>query len=953
MKDRDKTRAELLEELRELRLRFAALDSTQRDDDQTTTPNAIEHRTAILKKGHALARLGIYELVAPFEAKDVSWSQEMFRITGRSPALGAPAVQEYFDEIVHPEDQPRLKQAWELLSKKDGKFDLRYRVVRPEGSVRYIHSVGEVNCHANGELLKVIGTIIDRTEQEEAERKLQRMNQLFNSILENASLCVSRIDENGVVTESRGRALEKLGLKENELVGFNYLDPSSPHHAEVKRALAGEALKVTHRAVHEGKPLCFQNYLFPDKVTGKGLVNFSVDVTELTEAQEELKVQSRVLDSMGEGVNVSDENGNILYTNPAFDAMFGYSQGELTGAHTSLLNANPSDENDRLRGDIVESLKTKGVWSGEFSNRKKDGTLFFTSANISSLGISGKTCSISVQEDITERKQIEDALRLVVAGTSHGFGQDFILSLVRQLAAALRVRFAFVTELCEGREDRVRTLALWNGTGFSDNFEYDTQDTPCAEVVAKEITHFPERVQELFPKDTLLQEMGIESYLAIPLFDEAGKPLGHLGVMHDRPMEEATLATSILSVFASRAGAELERKRAEAALEKSHEQLRQAQKMEAIGKLAGGIAHDFNNLLTVINGYCEILLEELPSHFSHRQEIKGIHRAGDRAVLLTRQLLAFSRKQILKLETLNANEVVAELVVMLERIISENIEMRFHRNPQPLMVKADFGQVEQALLNIVINAQDAMTEGGQLTIQTSLVPAGSIQQTDLSVSKSTDYVEISVRDTGEGMKEETKRRLFEPFYTTKDVGKATGLGLAVVYGIIRQHDGYIVVESEPGKGTEIKLYFPVAEEIRIPQTRSDDAIHQQSRGETVLLIEDDDSVREIGVRMLAGFGYQVLTASDGVEAVEIFEREREHIDLVLMDVVMPRMSGPETYKQMREFKANLPAIFVTGHDLNSEIHKLDEYAEGSSIRVLRKPYSKTRLGQEISKLLGR
>ncbi len=953
MKDQDKTRAELLEELRELRLRFAALDSTQGDDDQTTTPNAIEHRTAILKKGHALARLGIYELVAPFGVEDVSWSQEMFRITGRSPALGAPAVQEYFDEIVHPEDQPRLKQEWELLSKKDGKFDLRYRVVRPDGSVRSIHSVGEVNCHANGKLLKVIGTIIDRTEQEEAERKLQRMNQLFNAILEDGSLCVSRIDENGVVTESRGRALEKLGLNENELVGVNFLDPSAPRHAEVKRALAGEALKVTHRAVHEGKALCFQNYLLPDKVSGKGLVNFSVDITELTEAQEELMVQSRVLDSMGEGVNVSDENGNIFYTNPAFDAMFGYSRGELIGAHVSSLNANPSDENDRLIGGIVEALKTREVWSGEFSNRKKDGTLFFTSANISSLSISGKTCSIAVQEDITERKQIEDALRLVGAGTSHGFGRDFIRSLVRQLAASLSVRFAFVCELCEGQEERARMLALWQGSDFGDVFEYDIQGTPCAEVIGRKLTYYPDRVQELFPKDTWLQEMGIESYLAVPLFDGAGEPLGHLGVMHDKPMEEATFAESILRVFASRAGAELERKRAEADLENSHEELRQAQKMEVIGGLAGGIAHDFNNLLTVINGYSEILLEELPSHFPHRQEIEGIHRAGDRAASLTRQLLAFSRKQMLKLESVNVNDLITELVVMLERIISEKIEIRFHKSSQQLLVRADSGQIQQALLNIVINAQDAMNEGGQLTLQTSLVPAGSSGGLGLAMDESADHVQILVKDTGQGMEEETKRRLFEPFYTTKEIGKATGLGLAVVYGIMKQHDGYIAVESKKGKGTTFKLYLAAVDGARTVQTRGDQAFSPETRGETVMWVEDDNSVLQVGVRILEGFGYKVLTARDGVEAIEIFEREREHIDLVLMDVVMPRMSGPETYKQMRALKANLPAIFVTGHDPQSEIRKLDEYSERSSIRVLRKPYSRARLGQEISKLLGR
>ncbi len=216
-----------------------------------------------------------------------------------------------------------------------------------------------------------------------------------------------------------------------------------------------------------------------------------------------------------------------------------------------------------------------------------------------------------------------------------------------------------------------------------------------------------------------------------------------------------------------------------------------------------------------------------------------------------------------------------------------------------------------------------------------------------------DYVEISVRDTGEGMGEETKQRLFEPFYTTKDVGKATGLGLAVVYGIMKQHDGYIGVESEQGKGTTVRLYFPVVEDIGIAQTQSAETFQLEGRGRTVMLIEDDDTVRKIGVRMLEGFGYEVLRARDGVEAVEIFERERENIDLVLLDVIMPRMSGPETYKRMRALKADLPAIFVTGHYLKSEIHELDDDSHGSSIRVLRKPYSKAQLGREIGQLLGR
>ena len=217
------------------------------------------------------------------------------------------------------------------------------------------------------------------------------------------------------MTESHGQALERIGLKENELVGFNYLDPSAPHHEEVKRALAGEAVGWMHTGVYEGERLHFRNYLLPDKVSGKGLVHFAVDITELTEAQEELKVQSLVLHSMAEGVNVSDKNGNIFYTNPAFDAMFGYSRGELIGADVSVLNASPPDENRRLVRTIVEGLKARGIWSGELHNRKKDGTNFFTSTSITNLTLSDRIYAISVQEDITECKRAEQSRERALA----------------------------------------------------------------------------------------------------------------------------------------------------------------------------------------------------------------------------------------------------------------------------------------------------------------------------------------------------------------------------------------------------------------------------------------------------------------------------------------------------------------------------------------------------------
>jgi len=337
------------------------------------------------------------------------------------------------------------------------------------------------------------------------------------------------------------------------------------------------------------------------------------------------------------------------------------------------------------------------------------------------------------------------------------------------------------------------------------------------------------------------------------------------------------------------------------------EQLRQAQKMQAVGQLAGGIAHDFNNLLTVIHGQAEMMAEHLANSDPAYSRLDEIQRAAERASALTRQLLAFSRRQVLKTRILDLNSVVANINQMLARLIGRNIELSFSPDPALWPIKVDPGQVEQVLMNLAVNARDAMPGGGRVAIETRNIAAGEHFRT----LPPGDFVQLSVRDTGHGMDEATRARIFEPFFTTKRAGKGTGLGLSVVYGVVKQSGGHVHVESEPGVGTTFFIYLPRSEGAAadVPQSVSV-AIPQGS--ETVLLVEDDEPIRRMIADFLESHGYRVLVAKDGPEGLEMLESHRG-IALVLSDLMMPRMGGKELAARAREILPGIKIILMSGN----------------------------------------
>ena len=382
--------------------------------------------------------------------------------------------------------------------------------------------------------------------------------------------------------------------------------------------------------------------------------------------------------------------------------------------------------------------------------------------------------------------------------------------------------------------------------------------------------------------------------------------------------------------------------------ERLTDQLRQSQKMQAVGELAGGVAHDFNNLLMVVKGHAQLLLDRIPESSSLRLSAEQVDKAADRAATLTRQLLAFSRKQVLQPRVMDLNDAVAGMIKMFSRVIGENIEMAFLPGGKLGHVRADPGQIEQVLLNLVVNARDAMPDGGRLTIETSNVELDSAYAAVHTSVAPGQYVMLTVTDTGCGMDSETQARIFEPFFTTKGPGKGTGLGLATVYGVVKQSGGYIYVYSELGRGTTFKIYLPQvwAEVERLsPDTQK----KRSSRGtETILFVEDEQSVRELVRDYLVGAGYCMLEASDGTQALKVAAAHPGPIHILITDVVMPHLSGPELASKLTAERPNLKVLFISGYTDDTVFRH--GVLEGG-VAFLQKPFNLKALSQKIHEVL--
>jgi signal transduction histidine kinase len=388
-----------------------------------------------------------------------------------------------------------------------------------------------------------------------------------------------------------------------------------------------------------------------------------------------------------------------------------------------------------------------------------------------------------------------------------------------------------------------------------------------------------------------------------------------------------------------------------AARQRAEQQFLQSQKLEAVGRLAGGVAHDFNNILTVILGTSEILLSRHDLNGS-RGMVEEISKAAERAAELTRQLLTFSRQEIVTQVTLSLNAVVTDAEKMLRRVVKENIRLDLKLSTAPRCVKADPGQMEQVLMNLVVNASDAMPDGGRISIETSATDPDAALRHSNAGERSGAFVRLTVSDTGCGMDERTKARICEPFFTTKAKGEGTGLGLATVYGIIREAGGWIDVESQPGRGSTFHVYLPecLADEVpAMPAIKIETAPCAQRRAETVLLVEDEDILRRLLQKIMADSGYRVLAASNGQEAIRLCEEHAGPIHILLTDLVLPGMSGRQISEHVSNLRAGIPVLFMSGYTDDEQVR---QGIRASSHQFLQKPFTPTALTHKLRDVMG-
>jgi PAS domain S-box-containing protein len=650
------------------------------------------------------------------------------------------------------------------------------------------------------------------------------------------------------------------------------------------------------------------NHAFPH------LRGIMVDITERKVAEDQLKKSEEryrdLVENAHDLIYEHDLEGNYISANKEVQQITGYSQEESLHLNQSQIVAPESLE--KAREMMGRKLAGGRVTSYELEIIAKDGHRVAVEVNSSLVLRDGVPVGVrGIARDITQRKLVEEELR--------------------------------------ESEERYRLLFESNPQPM---WVYDYKTLRFLAVNQAAVRHYGYSkeeflgmtIKDIHPTDDLPALMNLLS---------KGPSADNASIWRHQKKNGTIIEAEVTShplVFDGRR-AELilanditERKRLEAALLFSEEQLRQSQKLEAIGQLAGGVAHDFNNLLTVIGGYSSILLNKFDQDSPFRASVEEIKKASDRAGGLTRQLLAFSRKQILQPEILDLNVVVSDLDKMVRRLIGEDIDLLALTDPKLGKVKADPGQIEQVLLNLIVNARDAMPDGGKLTIET----AHATLSDDYALSHaavSGSYVMLAVSDTGCGMDAELQKHVFEPFFTTKPAGKGTGLGLATVYGIVKQSEGHIWLYSEPGKGTCFKIYLPCVDEA-LAARAAEPSVPKGT--ETLLLVEDEDQVRSIVQAILEQQGYDVLTAANGEEALKLAKLHGPGIRMLMTDVVMPQMSGRQLAEELTSIRPQLKVLYMSGYTDDAIVrHGLLD----ASLNFIQKPFDAASVARKVREVL--
>ncbi len=666
-----------------------------------------------------------------------------------------------------------------------------------------------------------------------------------------------------------------------------------------------------------------------------------------------------VMDSLSDALIIANfETLEVEYVNRSLTDSLGYQPWDLIGSPITSLY--PDAEGDAaFRQALADAVQqsTPGFRSEQVFIRK-NGDRTWTEMTTRLVPVGSPEKLVSVLRDITERKLWEDALvqshaRLellnsILSGVKLGMTVEAVIELTLQRLSeyfqGIRVTYGKVDG--DGQlivTNSVHPEAMASLEGWSVDLTGSSEYLRALR--AGEVVDVPDVVAADDDYESIMGE-GTRAALHVPMAHADGL-VAVLCLDSPAPLNWSVHAVTTVSEVAAHLSFVL--KDAEASKTRAHleEQLRQSQKMEAVGRLAGGVAHDFNNILTGITGYVELALGQVEEP-QVRRDLEQIRQFSDRAAGLTHQLLAFSRRQPLRVSVVDLNDLVGSTTAMMQRLIGEDVELIFHAGADLGMVKADPGQIEQVLMNLAVNSRDAMPSGGKVIIETANVELDADYARGHSSVDPGGYVMLAVSDTGVGMDKESQARVFEPFYTTKEQGKGTGLGLSTVYGIVKQHDGNIWVYSEPGRGTCFKIYLPVSDET--PTLELVSGLSQEvPRGvETILLVEDEPRVRDAVKRALEKYGYTVLSATHPDEATAVFEENVQGVAMLLSDVVMPGCDGIQLHTRLCGRRPGLPVLFMSGYTDRSI---LEDGVLNPGIPFIQKPFSPAQLVHKVRTVL--
>jgi len=834
-----------------------------------------------------------------------------------------------YADVIIPEDREQVWNGVQAGLEQRKPFELLYRIKTADGSLKWVWEQGRGVYAANGDVVAVEGFVTDITDQKKARTALLESRQMLQLVLDAIPVRVFWKDRESVYLGCNRRFATDAGLESPEqIVGRNDLELHWREEAERYRGDDREVIesgvpKINYEEPQtspEGTKLWLRTSKIPlrnpqDEIIG--VLGCYEDITERKLEHEALREsEERFRSAFGHantGNSMVDQELKFLQVNRFLCDMLGYTEAELLSMSVADVTLPEDLESTR---HLVGRMMDGELSSAELDKRylHKSGRIVWGHVNVSLVrNREGLPLHLLAQiQDITEHKQAEAS-----AASERRFSESLIETAP-----------AFIVGIDLGGNTSFMNQAMLKATGYELNdvigcnygamFLTDDEREGVEAVfktllTGKSATHTENHILTRDGRELLVAWHGNAIY----------DPDGNVTAMYGMGEDITT------------------RRRLE-------EQLRQSQKMESVGTLAGGIAHDFNNLLTVILGNVSYVLGKIDDDSPIRQSLQDVEKAGERAGALIQRILAFSRKTVLQIRPTDLQKCIDETVALLRRSIDPKIQIRVRSHPGLGSIRADQNQMNQVIMNLCLNARDAMPDGGPLTIEARNKSLTRRETQNNKDAREGEFVEMIVTDAGCGMDSKTQSRIFEPFFTTKEGGEGTGLGLAMVYGIVSQHDGWIKVRSVAGRGTSFHLFFPRDHSVS-PAPPAEEPADSPRGTETVLLVDDEALVLEMSTRVLTGCGYQVLVASDGDEAVKVYRKNRDRIDLVILDFTLPKKHGFEVLDAIREINPEARIIFCTGQGVRMQ--QLSRGRSFSKIPMINKPVTAERLAQVVRRTL--